>query len=263
MKNITTTFLVISTTIFFILGCSKIDSLRQTPKTNDIKPDKNRTPITLNAKNIDNIAVPADAEIISDEKGNSSFEKRKIEIKIPAKVYDAANFFRTEMPKNGWKLSDRNNRKEDTDSILSFLDFTNEKEEVSLSISNGVDDKCEVEIRIRENPEYSRKKREAEADNKIETVLNGFPLPECADQFNRMMINGNLTLSGNCSENINTISKFFEEEAPKNSWIAKKQNDNSSNSKIMIFEKNNQKAVVTIMKENESSTSVSIQIPKG
>lgn len=262
MKNITTTFLVILIIIFFILGCSKIDLLRQSPKKIDINPDKNRTPITLSAKNIDNIAVPADAEIVSDEKGNSPIEKRKIEIKIPAKVFDAANFFRTEMPKNGWKLSDRNDRKEDSSSILAFLNFTNEKEEVEILVSSEKDNSCMAEIRLAENPEYSRKKREAETDNKIENILNGFPLPECADQFNRMMINGNLTLSGNCPENIGAISKFFEEGALKNNWIAKKQNDNSSSSKIMIFEKNNQKALVTIMKENENSTSINIQISK-
>lgn len=262
MKNSTTTFLVISTVIFFVLGCSKINSMRQPPPAEDLRPDKSRPPVTLNAKKIDDIAVPANAEIISDEKGDSRFTKREINLKVSATVYDAANFFKTEMPKNGWTPSDRNDPENDPESILSFLDFTNEKEAVSVSISNGSDEKCEVEIRVKENPEYSRKRRETETDNRIETALNDFPLPECAAQFNRMMINGNLTLSGNCDESFSTISKFFEVEAPKKGWIGKKQNDSASGSKILIFEKNDKKALVTIMKETENSVSLNIQITK-
>lgn len=266
MKNLSVLFILILFTISLTCGCNKIGPAGQQKAENPESSDKPREPIILNAKMIDNIAIPVNSEIISDKKDNedSRRQRRTIELKVSAAVYDVANFYRTEMPKIGWTISKRNSKTEDVDSIISNLEFNNEKEEVDMNIVNDGDDKSQITIRIGESLEYRQKNRKQEVEDKTDKIKNGFPMPSCADGSNTLMEPNSLTLTAECAENISSVSKFFIEMAPQNDWVLKEQTgkEKDADSVILIFNKGNQKALVTLIKNNEKLTSLNVRISK-
>lgn len=271
MKSINPVFIIILLTISLICGCSKTSLLGQ--KTSEQTIDKSREPIILQAKMIDNIAIPADSEIISDKSEEKKIfgKTRTIKIKVPAAVYDVTGFFKTEMPKNSWTSSERNNRENDPTSITSSLEFTNEKEKIDVRIVIQSDDSSEVELKIGESDEYRKKKRQAERaednerrKNDIDKINNGFPMSPCADEYNTLKEPNSLTLGGECAENISSVAKFFTEMAPQNDWELKEQTGKGkdADSMVLTFAKGNQKALVTLIKNDENSTSLKVRISK-
>lgn len=275
MKKINVVTVLVLVALFLSSGCGKLGSLRQKKTSQENKPSE---PRRLEAKMIDNLAIPAVSEIVSDKPDEKcAFGKcREIDLNIPAAVFDVDNFYRTEMLKNGWTNSDQSDDKlKDAESVVSVLRFNTEKEKAEIKIVSRGDDKCETTIRVGENPEYTRKlddeKREAYRETRNnqriaerEKTQNDFPMPACAAQSNSLMESDALTLTGECTDNIGAVTKFFKTEAPRKNWILKDQNAGgaASDSTILIFTKGSQKSLVTLIKKTENSISLNVRISK-
>lgn len=273
MKNSSVNLLLILLILFIVSGC-KYSGLfsrqNDTDNTNRAREKalqrekereaENRAPIPLTAKMIEDFPAPSDAEIIPDEADEKKpfWVKKEIKMKSSASVYDVANFYRQEMIKNDWQDNERNNRgKEDARSILAFLTFTNEEEEVDVNISSGRNDGSEIEIRVSESRESRRNRSDLEKRNLI-------PMPACADGSNMITDGSGTTLTAVCAEDLSSVAKFYSVELPKAQWELKNKvgNADSGDTVTMIYTKENQKGTVTLVREGKNSTSVSVRVTK-
>lgn len=268
MKNLNANLFLILLVFFVAAGC-KNGFFSSSSKTRN--EDKNRAPIALTAKMVENLPAPSDAETAyekADEK-RPPWVKKFIRLKSAASVYDVTNFYCEEMVKNGWRSDEDNERdRKDSRSIFSTLKFLSETEEADVRIITDSDDGSKIEIEISENSEYSAKRRDEERrkdrEERDEERRRLFPMPACADGSNMITSGGGTTLSAVCNEQLSSVAKFYSEEPPKAGWKlnSKTGNAESGETVTMIYNKEDRRAIITLVRDGANSTSVNVRIVK-
>lgn len=243
------------TIVLMMQGCNKLNPTSQssnpasTPIESPSIKNSNTTDanielsISIKAQLVDGILLPDDAKIISDEKNTKqtpSIWKRAVKAESKLEVPDLYKFYRKELFEREWKPAvGEEDESESGSSFLAMMRFSKGNEEMSVDMLDK--DKTEIEI----------------------SVYEAVPLPSNISGIGRSTSKDSRTIDTGCPESIGSVVEFYKKEMVASGWTLKGEKGNAESDKPMIltFNKNKERAVVTLTKsKDKSSTNIEIQI---